>query len=227
VDLAATPSSQVTVAYDCRLLDGSDVAIPTLEHLDVTLVPTTSQTVEPELVDRAGDITSILVLGYRTGLAAHEADARTLLDLLLLRRHLDGRSGRPPRLVVELVDGANRDLAMTLGADGCVVRDILASRMIAQLAEQPERRAVLLHLYGSGGQSVHLVPATELGLTGAMTFAEVVAVAYSMGMLAIGWRLVDGGAAGSVRLNPRDSDRAELGPDDEIVLIAGDRAAGP
>jgi hypothetical protein len=30
-----------------------------------------------------------------------------------------------------------------------------------------------------------------------------------------------------VRLNPRDSDRAELGPDDKIVLITGDRAAGP
>jgi hypothetical protein len=149
-----------------------------------------------------------------------------LLDLLLLRRHLDSVGGRPPRLVVELLDATNVELAVTLGADGYVVSDLLASRMIAQLAEQPERRAVMLALYAAGGQSVHLVPAADLGLAGTVRFAEVMAVAYSSGMLALGWRLARG-RTGELRLNPHEAEQAVLGPADQIVVIAGDSEPAP
>jgi hypothetical protein len=158
---------------------------------------------------------SILLLGYRRRMSAQEADSRTLPNLLLLRRELEARGGEMPRIVVEVLDADNADLARTTGADDYLVSDAISSRLITQLAEQPERRAVILSLYGAEGPSIHLVNAANLGLTGDVGACDIIATAYSAGLLAIGWRDV----GGEVVLNPDLSSRATLTKDDQIVVI--------
>ena len=63
--------------------------------------------------------------------------------MMLIRQELQARGGTAPRLIVELLDAENVDLAITSGADDFVVSNAIASRFMTQLAEVPERRMVM------------------------------------------------------------------------------------
>jgi len=209
----ATPGSSAEVVYDATLVDPSDLQIPGLRDLEVTLRPA-SGTWRFDDAERMASITSIVLLADRRGTAPHEADGRTLLHHMLLRRQLDAHQGPSPRIIVELLDSANLDLARLTGADDYVVSDAITSRLMTQLAEQPRRRDILLRLYAADGPSVRLVPAGELDLAGTVGFDDVVATAYAAGFLAIGWRSRD-----KVVLNPPTSQQMPLAADDQIVVI--------
>lgn len=214
LETSAASGSTAEVLYDPTLLDAEDIALPEVGGLQVTLTPNRSMTTK--LGAREG-ITSIVLLAYRQVLPPGEADSRTLLNLMSLRRELTARDGPPPHLIVELLDSDNVDLARMSGADDYVLSDALTSRLIAQLAEQPQRRAVLLSIYAPEGPSIHLIKAADLVADGALAWEAIVSAAYSAGMLAIGWR---DHAQSEVVLNPRISDIIELGAGDEIVVIA-------
>lgn len=215
LEQSAAAGSSAEVVYDARLFDPEELDIPTTGELAVTLTP--SRTDSWQLAEEAQTsyLTSIVLLGYRRRMSPQEADSRTLLNLLLLRRELEARGGAGPRIIVEVLDADNADLARTTGADDYLVSDAISSRLIAQLAEQPERRPVLLALYAAEGPSIHLVSAANLGLTGEVRADEIIASAYSARLLAIGWR----DAGGEVVLNPERSQRVTLTDDDQIVVI--------
>ncbi|MDH3754540.1 MAG: hypothetical protein OEU32_11775 [Acidimicrobiia bacterium] len=211
---AGEPGSTAEIVYDDRLFDADDLRVPTMPGFDVTLTPIQSRTWD--LGDRASrsPITSILLLGYRRGVSAGEADNRTLLNLLLLRRELAKRNEVAPRVVVELLDADNVHLAGMTGADDYLISDAIVSRLMSQLAEQPERRAVLLTLYAPEGPSIQLVPANDFGLLGELGADQIIATTYASGQLAIGWR-----KDGTVVLNPRSSERVLLADGDQIVIV--------
>lgn len=209
----AASGSSVEVVYDERLFDPEDLRLPALDRLDVTLTPDRRATWQ--VGDRAtSHLTSIVLLAYRRTGSSDEADSRTLLTLMMLRRDLAGRGGEPPRIVVELVDSDNVELARMTGADDYVVSDAITSRLMTQLAEQPQRRPILLSLYAAGGPSVQLVVARELGLTGDLGYDDVITTAYAARLLAIGVR-----RGQEVVLNPPASGRVQLTDDDQIVAI--------
>ncbi len=217
LDGNAAPGSTVTIVYDPRLLDG-DLDVPPCDTVAVTLTPSDARTVqlarqhaEPQ------SLTSILLLAYRRTLSAAEADSRTLLNLMAVRRELADRT-MAPNVVVELLDSGNVDLAPKHGSDDFVISDAIASSMIAQLAEMPERRAVLLQLYAGSGTGVGAIDPDELEIAEVTTFAAVARSAYARGLIAIGWsRAPEHGDA--LTLNPHADDPIELGPGDRIVVI--------
>jgi len=209
----AAPGSSVEIVYDARLFDPEDVHLPALDRLDVTLTPDRRATWQ--MGERAtSHLTSIVLLAYRRTGSSGEADSRTLLTLMTLRRDLEARGGESPRVVVELLDADNVELARMTGADDYVVSDAITSRLMTQLAEQPERRPILLSLYTAGGPSVQLVPAREFGMSGDLGYDEVITTAYASGLLAIGVR-----RGHDVMLNPAASARVRLDGDDQIVAI--------
>ncbi len=206
----AAASSSVEVAFDPRLVQAADVLIPDI-HIEVRLTPT------PELssLDLSRQPTTIVVLGYAS-IDTAEADNRTMLDLMQLRRRCS-QAGPMPRFVVQILNDEHADLADLTGPDDFLISAALASQFIAQLMEQPERRDILLELYGGGDASVRLIRCDRLDLVGSVSTADVVASAYAAGVLAIGWRrIVD---QGEVVLNPSVSDRVTLSADDEIVVV--------
>jgi len=211
---AGVPGSTAEIVYDDRLLAAAELQVPTAPGFDVTLTPTQSRTWD--LGDRAAGppITSVLLLGYRRGVSAEEADSRTLLNLLLVRRGLAELNGAAPRVVAELLDADNVQLAKMTGADDYLISDAIVSRLMSQLAEQAERRAVLLALYAPEGPSIQLVPAADFGLVGEVGADQIIATAYASGLLAIGWR-----KDGMVVLNPRTVARVVLNDGDQIVLV--------
>ena len=199
------------MAFDPSLIDTDDVAVPDLD-LEVRRTPVG----DLSSLSLGRPPTTIVVLGY-TAVGTDEADSRTLLGVMELRRRFS-IDHACPRLVVQLLDAVHLDLAVLTGPDDFLVSGALGSQLIAQLFEQPERRGVLLELYSGDGPSIRMVPCGRLDLVGERTMAEIIARAFASGLLAIGWRRSV--ALGSqLVLNPEVSDHITLAPDDEIVVI--------
>ena len=215
LDLVAAPGSSAEIVYDPRLFDPEELNIPETNRIDVTLTPSSSAIWQ--IGDRvlSTEPVSVVLLGYRRGVPVEDADGRTLLKLMALRRELETRRATSTRLIVELLDVQNVELARVMGADDYVVSDAIASRLIAQVAEQPARRAVLKSLYAIEGASVRLARAEGFGLRGQVTFADIIAAVYAQGQLAIGWR-----RNREVVLNPRTSEQVELTEGDQVIIIA-------
>lgn len=204
-------SSSVEVAFDPRLVDPELIVVPELD-IDIRLTPiegvsSLNLDVLPSMV---------VVLGY-TSVSAGEADARTLLDVMQLRRRCAEDAGTT-RFIVEMLDDERLDLADLSGHDDFLISAQLGSQFIAQLIEQPERRGVLLELYSGDGPTIRLMRSDALDLVGDHTAADIVATAYAEGLLAIGWRR-SRTHGGQLVLNPNASERVALTPDDEIVVI--------
>ncbi len=216
-DRDAAPGSTVNIVYDPGLLDDApDAAL--CSRVELTLTSSSSRTLQLDNEHhRPESLTSILLLAYRHRLTSAEADSRTLLNLRVVRRELADRT-LAPNVVVELRDAGNVDLAPAGSVDDFVISDAIASEMIAQLAELPERRAVLLQLYTGTGPGIGAIDPSILGVTGAVAFSEVARSAYGQGLIAIGWsRSAERGNA--LTLCPHADARIELEPGDRIVVI--------
>ncbi|MFW2332293.1 CASTOR/POLLUX-related putative ion channel [Ilumatobacter sp.] len=150
------------------------------------------------------------------GLDRPEADMRVLLDLAALRSALPAAA--LPRLVVELRDVDSIALVQLPGADDYIVSEAIASRFIAQLAEQPERRAVFLELYDPSTSSLRIDDVDELGLVGEFEVRTLWAAAYEQGLIAIGWRR-SAAHDGEFVLNAPATGRVELRPGDQLVSV--------
>ena len=213
----ATAGSTVEVVYDAALVDESAIDLPDDMVHSVVLTP---------VADRSGEvsgrataaITAIVLLAYRDHLPSEEVDSRTLLELVTLRRDLARRGIDLPRLVIELTDLGNASLVEPRPTDDVLVTPAMASRLLAQLTDQPDRRAVFLAVYATDGPSVHLVDAERLGLSGTVTMSDVVASTYAHGLLAIGWRRAASLGADLV-LNADEERRVDLVAGDQIVVI--------
>ncbi|MDX2380374.1 MAG: hypothetical protein QNM02_11530 [Acidimicrobiia bacterium] len=219
LDRRVAPGSTVEIVYDSRLFGEEELNLPTTSQFEVRLLSTASLTWRLREATHAADLTSVVLLGYRRGLSVLEADSRTLLNLMLLNRDLGSVAGPSARVIVELLDADNANLPRGMTADDYVVSDALVSRVMSQVAEQPQRRQVLFSLYAGDGPSLHLVRAGELALDGEHDFEEIVATTYMSRRLAIGWRMASH-RGGTLVLNPSPSERVSLHVDDDIVVIA-------
>jgi hypothetical protein len=206
---ATAPSSTVEVAFDPRLIEPADVVVPEL-GIELRLSPSPEVSSLP--LERVP--TTIVVLGYAS-IDCAAADARTILDVMQLRRRL-AAGGAAPRLFVQTLDDDHADLTDLNGPDDLLISAALGSQFIAQLIEQPERRAALLELYGGDHASIRMVRCDLLELVGTFTTDDIVAAAFGAGVLAIGWRCA---ADGAVVLNPRVDEQVTLSADDEIVIV--------
>ena len=206
---AASAASTVQVVFDPRMMEPSEVVVPPLD-IDVRVAPVE----EAASLDLDRAPTTIVVLGY-TSVDSAAADARTMLDVMYFTRRFSS-AAHAPRFVVQLLDDNHADLAVLTGPDDFLISSALGSQLIAQLIEQPERRAVLLALYGGDEASIRMIRCSRLDLVGTHTMEEIVAAAYAAGVLAIGWRHT---ADGSVVLNADADASVTLTSDDELVVV--------
>jgi ion channel POLLUX/CASTOR len=222
LDQFAPPGSRVDVLADPDLVDPGELVDLDLGRLRVTYRSTGGNLDELGSSVRAQHYDKVIVLGYRRGLTPPEADARSLLSLLILQQALvASSSGQRPRIVTELLDARDVDLARATGADDFVVSDELSSLMLAQLAERPDLEDVFADLFDVEGSAIALQPATWYVNSGQMPFRRVVAAARARGESAIGYRIEHGpGGLPVVVLNPPKTDPVTLGGGDQVVVIA-------
>jgi voltage-gated potassium channel Kch len=220
LDQFVPPRSSACVVIDRDLLTDDELEEPALERIDAEF------RVGQGDIDKITSIASqqqfdhVIILGYRGRLAPTESDARTLLTLLLLHRAAE-QSGHRGRVVAELLDSRDVELAQATGADDFIVSDALSSYMMAQLAENPELDLVFGDLFDAEGSAVGLKPANwYTGVNGEVPFARIVAAARARGEVAIGYRVDDDGdGVPEIVMNPPKSQTVALAPNDRVVVI--------
>lgn len=218
LDRLAPGGSTVTVLCDSDLVTAEEIALPSVGHLtvEVTRVPEPELQVVSALADRP--CSAIAVLAH-LGVAPSDADAITLAILMAIRRATATSGGDGPFVIAELTDRKHVDPAMFAGAHKTVARSGLLGDAIALTAMTPEARPVLSALQGPKASSVQAVSAIELGLVGELPFAEIAAVAYKHGLLAIGTRSGRGRAA-KLRVHVDGSEVVNLAEEHEVAVIA-------
>lgn len=210
--VAASPESTVEIFHDGQRLDTSRIVAPDV-GVAAQITP----------LDRLSDVFStrrrstVIVLASRD-LDATEADARTIVAVRTLQRLSRMESKSTTRFVVELRDPDNAELLDLDGSDDYIVSTAFAGQFVAQLVEQPERRRILLQMYGAGGPTLRLIGSEQLGVAGPKRFSDIVDSAYRAGAVAIGWRTSSTNGAELV-LGPSASSPVTLGPGDEVVIV--------
>ncbi len=172
------------------------------------------------------DFDQVIILCYSDTLDVQEADAKTLITLLHLRDMAE-KGGHDFRIVTEMLDTRNRELAEVTQADDFIVSNKLTSLMLAQVSENKELTEVFADLFDPEGAEVYLKPAKNyVALGRPVNFYTVVEAARRRGEIAIGYRLEalgkDASQAYGVVVNPKKSAKVTFAENDRIVVVAED-----
>ena len=221
LDAFAVPGTHVDLLVDQDLVGDDTVATAVealhLAQLDIALTVTR---VDFDALAAQVDGTRydhVVVLGYRGTLSPAEADARTMLTMLLLQQQGTGQGFG--RVVAEILDSRDLDLAQVTGADDFVVSDGLSALMLAQLAENPELEGVFTDLFDADGAALMVRPSDRYLAPGlALAWHDVVRTVATSGDIAIGY--VGGDTGGVPVINPANSASVRFDVGDQIVVIA-------
>ncbi|MDO8730994.1 MAG: hypothetical protein Q7L55_00225 [Actinomycetota bacterium] len=177
-----------------------------------------------ERVLAQGPFDHIMLLSERGAFSADEADARTLLALMHVRRFSAG-AGASQNIVAELMDPNDVELGGDSDNNDFIVSQRLIGLLMAQLSESPHLRDVFSDLFDSDGSVVVMHPVERYLPFGSYSFADVIKTAREWGVVPIGYRaasaLGDPLAVGNgIRLNPPKDAVVSYAPGDVLVLIA-------
>jgi voltage-gated potassium channel Kch len=168
----------------------------------------------------------VIILCYSDTLDVQEADARTLITLLHLRDMAE-KGGHDFRIVTEMLDTRNRELAEVTQADDFIVSNKLTSLMLAQVSENKELSAVFADLFDPEGAEIYLKPAKNyVALGRPVNFYTVLEAARRRGEIAIGYRreaiAKDAAQAYGVAVNPAKSGKITFAEADKVIVLAED-----
>ncbi|MGR8918146.1 MAG: CASTOR/POLLUX-related putative ion channel [Gammaproteobacteria bacterium] len=153
----------------------------------------------------------VMLLPSDARATADEADARSLMALLMLQELLD-RAPRRPHVMVEAMVEASAVLFAALGVE-LLVTPKLRSHMLAQVALRRDLNVVFEHLLGVGGAEIALRPASAAA--GAADFYELQVDCAARGEVALGMLR----AGGVSELNPDKRRPLVLGDGDQVVVL--------
>ncbi|MCP4457817.1 MAG: potassium transporter TrkA [Cytophagales bacterium] len=173
-----------------------------------------------------GEQDYIILLCYENYYPIQEADAQTLITLLHLRDFTEKR-GDKYKIVSEMIDIRNRQLADVTSADDFIVSDKLISLMMSQVSENKFLMKVFEDLFDADGSEIYIKPAAEyVRLDEPLNFYTVVESAARKNEVAIGYRiLADSRNADKdygVTVNPKKSEQFTLAVDDKIIVLSED-----
>ena len=165
----------------------------------------------------------VIIFGYRGKTSSAEADSASLLSLLSvhsLKQSGAFGAGRA-RIIAEILDSNNVELARVVAVEDLVVSDRLASLMMTQLSQSPHLSQIFAQLFGPGGVYLNAKPIGYYLPEGQATFAQLVAAGRARGEVVIGYRdnEVNFGLTSGIYLNPpKDSVFTAKATDQAIVI---------
>ena len=166
----------------------------------------------------------LIILSYQDHYSVQQADAKTLITLLHLRKIAE-MWGMTLNVVSEMLDAKNRELAKITKADDFIISDNMISLIISQVAENKYLMQVFAQLFKSEGNEIYLKPAVNYVVMDTETnFYTVLASALEKNEIAIGYRLMENFRDESknygIVLNPKKSNKIKLSAIDFVIVIA-------
>jgi voltage-gated potassium channel Kch len=227
LDRYVTPGSELALVADVPGIAG----IVERECGDLTRQKMTcreADTKDRRVLDGLGVETfdQVILLCYSDQLDVQEADARTLITLLHLRDMAE-KGGHDFRIVSEMLDVRNRELAEVTQADDFIVSNKLTSLMLSQISENKELNAVFADVFDPDGSEIYLKPAGDYVKLGVeVSFYTVAEAARRRGEVAIGYRqMADAKNAEKsygVAVNPKKAEKVAFLQADQVIVLAED-----
>jgi ion channel POLLUX/CASTOR len=227
LDRYVAAGSELTLVADVRGIAGIvEEECGDLVHQKITCRE--ADTKDRRILDSLGveAFDQVILLCYSDQLDVQEADARTLITLLHLRDMAE-KGDHDFRIVSEMLDARNRELAEVTQADDFIVSNKLTSLMLSQVSENKELNAVFADVFDPDGSEIYLKPAgnyVELGVE--VSFYTVVEAARRRGEVAIGYRQMahakDAAKSYGVAVNPKKSSRLAFTREDQVIVLAED-----
>ena len=220
------PGSLLTVAADTPDLCDEVAALdlPSGNLKVECKVIDTSQAAAMEGLD-APSYDSVMVLGYSDTMEPQQADTRTLITLLHLRRIAE-RAGVHVGVVSEMTDVRNRELAEVTRADDFVVSNKLVSLMLAQASENERLSAIFEDLLDEEGSEFYMRPVGDYAdISEPLNFYTLLESARRRGETAIGYRRrredqPGDRNMGGVVVNPDKRETLLFQPEDRLIVLA-------
>ena len=168
----------------------------------------------------------IILLCYQDHYPIQEADAQTLITLLHLRNISDELQNRL-KIVSEMLDIRNRQLADVTRADDFIVSDKLLSLLMTQVAENKYLMRVFEDLFDAEGSEIYIKPVHKYVQVGKpVNFYTVLESAARKGEVAIGYRTLayakDADHGYGIVVNPVKSEKVRFSEEDKIIVLAED-----
>ena len=161
-------------------------------NLTITTKGTSGDIDELIEVVQSQEFDHIVIFGYRTKtMTTAESDALTLLTMLEVNhlKSIPGSKVANARVIAEIQDSNNVELARVVAVDDLVVSDRLSSLMMTQLSETPGLFDVFGSLFGPEGTFLNAKPIEfYVPLGNEISFAELVAAGRTRGELVVGYR---------------------------------------
>ncbi|MCR6637169.1 hypothetical protein [Devosia sp.] len=216
------PGSVLTIAADTPTLE-DDVAALSVANTNLQIFFGRTDITSRKALEGL-DIASydhVLVLGYSDLLAPQPTDTRTLVTLLHLRKIAE-TTGRRVKVVSEMVDVRNRELAEVTRADDFVVSNKLVSLMLAQASENDALTAIFDDLLDEEGSELYMRPAGDYVALGVpVSFYTITEAARLRGEVAIGYhRPRPDAAANGILINPAKSAAEVYSEQDRLIILA-------
>lgn len=171
---------------------------------------------------------SVMVLGYTDHLPAENADTRTLVTLLHLRQIAEAADHKI-KVVSEMANVRNRELAEVTRADDFVVSNKLVSLMLAQASENEYIEAIFADLLDEEGSEIYMRKVEDyVDITSPVNFYTIAEACRRRGEVAVGYNRPRTGQAadprnmGGVVVNPTKSEAIDYVAGDRIIVLAED-----
>lgn len=166
----------------------------------------------------------IMLLCYQNYFPIQEADAQTLITLLHLRNFTE-KYGNKYKIVSEMLDIRNRQLADITSADDFIVSDKLISLLMSQVSENKFLMRVFEDLFDSDGSEIYIKPARQYVKVGEeINFYTILESAARKNEVAIGYRVIheakDANKGYGVYVNPNKSKPITLTAEDMIIVLS-------
>ncbi len=165
----------------------------------------------------------VIIFGYRGKTQPADADAQTLLSLLAVNTLKQWGAfgyGRA-RIIAEILDSNNVELARVVAVEDLVVSDRLASLMMTQLSQSPHLSPIFQQLFGPGGVYLSAKPINYYVPSGEISYAQLVAAGRARGEVIIGYRDNEAGTGltAGIHLNPSKDSTFIAKPSDQAIVI--------
>lgn len=216
----AAPGSRVIIAAEPGKIDQDllpdQSEIPNIE-MEVRECKIFQRRVLEQLV--AEGPTSILLMAD-TELDDEEADARTLM-LQLQLTDIAEEIGVDIPLTIEMNSTRNQRLSQMMRATDFVISSRITAKMMAQIAEERHKKAILNDLLSDGGSTIYMKPITRYVHTGEpVDYYTLGASAARYGEIAIGYKKVAEDGTFTIEVNPRSKAATKFSDNDDLIVIA-------
>ena len=164
------------------------------------------------------DVVCIFANNAFSTLSDQELDADTLLTILHLH-DLEEQKKIKLNFVTEILNESNVNIIQSINVDDFMVSNLLLSRIITQVSENPRTNEVIVDLVSEDGSELYLKYADDyVPLNQEVNCYSILAEANKRQHLFIGYKLYKQAPI----LNPKLDSKVKFGPKDSIIVVSED-----